>query len=68
MKYVTIELQTAADGTVSNLTTVWSTRSEAESAFHTILAAAAQSGLSAHSCTMLDSEGHAINWQCYKSD
>lgn len=68
MKYVTVELQTSADGSVANLTTVWDTRAKAESAFHTILAAAAQSGLPAHSCTMLDSEGQIMNWQCYRAE
>lgn len=68
MKYVTVELQTSADGSVANLTTVWDTRAQAESAFHTILAAAAQSGLPAHSCTMLDSEGQIMNWQCYRAE
>lgn len=68
MKYVTVELQTSADGSVANLTTVWDTRAKAEGAFHTILAAAAQSGLPAHSCTMLDSEGQIMNWQCYRAE
>lgn len=68
MKYVTVELQTSADGSVANLTTVWDTRAQAESAFHTVLAAAAQSGLPAHSCTMLDSEGQIMNWQCYRAE
>lgn len=68
MKYVTVELQTSADGSVANITTVWDTRAKAEGAFHTILAAAAQSGLPAHSCTMLDSEGQIMNWQCYRAE
>ena len=34
----------------------------------TVLAAAAQSGLPAHSCTLLDSEGNIMNWQCYRAE
>lgn len=68
MKYVTVELQTTADGSVANLTTVWNTRSEAEGAYHTILAAAAQSGLPSHACTLLDSEGVLLSRQVYKQD
>lgn len=68
MKFVTVELQTMDDGSVANLTTVWDTRAQAEGAFHTILAAAAQSGLPAHSCTLLDGEGQVVNWQCYKKE
>ena len=68
MKYITVELQTMKDGSVANLTTVWDTRAKAEGAFHTVLAAAAQSELPAHSCTMLDSEGNIMNWQCYKKE
>lgn len=65
MKYVTVELQTLGDGSVANLTSVWDTRAEAESAFHTILAAAAQNALPAHSCTLLDSKGNMLDWRCY---
>lgn len=65
MKFVTVELQTMEDGAVANLTTVWDTRAQAEGAFHTILAAAAQSGLPAHACTLLDGEGHTLDWRCY---
>ncbi len=68
MKYVTVELQTMEGGAVANLTTVWDTRAEAEGAFHTILAAAAKSGLPAHACTLLDSEGHMLDWQCYRKE
>lgn len=68
MKYVTVELQTAEDGKVANLTSVWDTRAKAEGAFHTVLAAAAQSDLPAHACVLLDSEGNIMNWQCYKRE
>lgn len=66
MQYVTVELQTADDGSVANLTTVWDTLPKAESAFHTILAAAAQSSLAAHSCTLLDGDGQVMDWRCYR--
>ena len=68
MKYVTVELQTSKDGKVANLTSVWDTRAKAEGAFHTVLAAAAQSDLPAHACVLLDSEGNVMNWQCYKRE
>lgn len=65
MKYVTIELQTAPDGSVAGITSVWDTRAEAEGAFHTVLAAAAGSGLPAHACTLIDGEGRTLDWRCY---
>lgn len=68
MKYVTVELQTMQDGTVANITTCHDTRAKAESAYHTVLAAAAQSGLPAHACVLLDSDGNWLAGQCYGTD
>lgn len=67
MKYLTIEIQTANDGSVVNLTTVYETRATAESAFYSVLAAAAISTLPAHGCVLIDSEGQLLNTACYKN-
>lgn len=40
-------------------------RNEAESRFHTVLAAAAISSCEVHSCTVLDERGVSIMTQCY---
>ena len=67
MKYLTIEIQTASDGSVANLTTVHETRATAESAFYSVLAAAAISTLPVHGCVLIDSEGQLLNTACYKN-
>ena len=52
MKYIVIELQTATDGSVANIVTVKDTRNEADSTFHSILAAAALSNLPSHAAVL----------------
>lgn len=66
MKYVVIELQTNSDGTVGNLATVHDTRNAAESAYHSVLAAAAISALPRHAAVLLTSEGTLIDSRCYE--
>ena len=64
-KYVVIEIQTANNGTVSVLSTAYNTRNEAESKYHTVLAAAALSDLPVHSAVLLDNFGGVMNNQSY---
>ena len=66
MKYLVIEIQTAADGTVANIVTSHDTRNAAESAYHGILAAAAISSVPSHAATILTSDGNALEWRCYE--
>lgn len=67
-KYIVIEIQTNADGTVGNLVTAHDTRNAAESAFHSVLAAAAISNLPMHAAALLASDGSLIDSRCYEHD
>lgn len=64
--YIVIELQTNADGTVANLVYQFSSRDEAESKFHSILAAAAISALPVHAAVMLTNAGVMIKSEYYR--
>ena len=66
MKYIVIELQTQADGTVTNLVSPYDTLNEAESKFHQILMYAATSSLAVHAAVILTSEGYMMKNECYK--
>lgn len=57
MKYIVIELQTNTDETVASLVTQHNTKNEAESKWHTVMAAAAISTLPMHSAVMMDASG-----------
>lgn len=65
-KYIVIELQTAADGTVANIVTAYDTQLQAESAYHSILAAAAVSSVPSHAAVMLGSDGDYMDAHCYE--
>ena len=71
-QYFVVEIQTAANGTVSYLVHQVSddnpdtARMQAESTFHQVLAAAAISQLPAHAAIMFTSEGFPVMNQCYK--
>lgn len=65
MKYIVIELQTAADGTVGNLVYAYDDRNAAEQKYHLILAAAAVSTLPSHAAVLLTSEGITLMHACY---
>ena len=56
-KYIVIELQTMPDGAVANIVTSHNTINAAESAYHSILAAAAISTLPVHSAVLLNNHG-----------
>jgi len=66
MKYIVIEIQTAADGTVGNLVTAHETRSEAESKYHSVLASAAISSIPQHAAALLASDGTLVDSRCYE--
>ena len=68
MYYIVTEIQKTLvnnDVSVAQITTVHSTRSEAENKYHTVLAYAAISGILSHSATMLDEKGYYIKSECY---
>ena len=68
IKYIVIEIQTNADGTVGNLVSSYDNRLAAESAFHGILASAAVSALPCHAAVLLTSEGQPVAYESYKHE
>lgn len=66
MAFITIELQKNEDGAVANIVNSYETQPEAESKYHSILAAAAVSNLPCHSAVLVSEEGFPIMHQCYK--
>ena len=66
MKYIVIELQTAASGSVTNIVTSHDTLQQAESKYHTVLAAAAVSDLPCHAAVLMDSEGGFMEARHYE--
>lgn len=67
-KFIVVELQTMQDGTVANIVTAYDNQNAAESAYHTILAAAAISTLPCHAAVILSEEGFPIAHACYKHE
>ena len=65
-KYIVIEMQTNADGTVGNLVSAYDERNAAESAYHSVLASAAISSLPCHAAVLMTNEGFQLMSQCYK--
>lgn len=65
MKYLVIEIQTGADGKVSNLDFAFDSRLEAESKYHAVLAAAAVSTIPMHTCDLIQADGILLARQCY---
>lgn len=66
--YIINEIQTAVDGTVTVLTTQKTSRNEAESTYHSILAAAALSSLPCHAASIMTEEGFPIMHQAYRPE
>lgn len=65
MKYLVIELQ-SNNGSVANIVTDFPDRLQAESKYHTILAAAAVSAVPVHSAVLMTDEGFVLMADCYK--
>lgn len=57
MNYIVMEYQTTIADETNVLTTVHATREEAEQKYHTILSAAAVSGLKCHGALLMDAFG-----------
>lgn len=64
--FVVIELQSYGDS-LQYLVSTHATLREAESKFHTVLAAAAQSPVPVHSAIVMDHCGNVIRSDCYKN-
>ena len=65
-KYILVELQTSADGTVGNIVTAYDSRDAAESAWHSVLAAAAVSTLPVHAAVLVNARGEVVESRCYR--
>ena len=64
-KFIVIELQKNANGTVGNLVWAYDNQNEAEHKFYTVLAAAAISNIPKHSVTLLHEDGFVIRNETY---
>lgn len=64
--FIVIELQTNADGAVANLVYQYASRDEAESKFHSILAAAAVSSLPVHAAVILTNAGTLVRSEFFR--
>ena len=65
MKYLVLEIQTAADGKVSTLITAKDSLNEAMSAFYTILAAAAVSSVPVHAAVLMMNNGAVVKSEVF---
>ena len=65
MKYVVVEIQTNADGTIGSIVTDFENKLDAENKYHTILAYAAISNLPVHSAVILTNEGRTVKTEVY---
>lgn len=64
--YLVVELQTNDQGVTAFLTDTKATRAAADQKYHTILAAAAVSGLPIHSACIIDPYGNVVISDCYE--
>ena len=64
--YVAVEIKEKKDGTMEVSTFKKETREQAEKAYHSILATAADSEHPIHSAVILNAEGQRIKGDCYK--
>ena len=65
MNYIVLEAQTTG-GTTATLVSSYSDRNQAESKYHTVLAAAAISQIEKHTAVLMDETGLCIRSQCYE--
>lgn len=66
--FIVLEIQTNANNEVATLVSPALAGPQAESKYHTILAAAALSNLPKHAAVILDETGEVYAHQCYKRE
>lgn len=66
MKYLVLEIQKQADGTIGNIVTAFDDKSAALSAFFTTCAAAAISDLPVHSVVCMTEDARLIEREVFK--
>ncbi len=64
-KFTVVEIQ---NGIVGANVWTYDTQEQAESKYHSVLAAAAVSSVAVHAAVLLTEEGFPINYQCYKHE
>lgn len=64
-QFLVIEIQKNDQGVVSNIVTAYSDKRHAESAYYTILAAAALSNLPVHTAMVIDDMGNTYHKESY---
>ena len=65
--YIVIEIQNN-DGSVAHLFDAFEDKLQAESKYHTVLAAAAVSNLAVHTAYLCTDDGRVIESRCYKHE
>lgn len=66
-KYSVIEIQTSKDGVVAYPPiATYDDRNQAESKYHTVLAAAAVSDLARHTAMLISDDGRLLDRKCYE--
>lgn len=65
MKYLVIEIQTTAGGSVAQIVTIHDTKAEAEQKYHQVLSFAAVSELAYHSVVILNAKGEWEKGETY---
>ena len=65
MKYLVMEIQTQANGTVGNFVWAFDTQDEAYSKYFSVLSVAAVSALPMHSAVMIGNDGNLYAQQCF---
>lgn len=68
MKYLVIEIQKNADGTVGNLVFSFDELNVAQSKYHSVLSAAAVSGLPSHAAVLMDEAGFYLDHGFFAND
>ena len=68
VKYIVLELQTNTDGSVGTLINSYDEQPQAESKYHSVLAAAAVSTIPCHACVLLASDGRQLESKAYKRE
>ena len=66
--FIVFEIQTNPDGQIGTLVNSYTEQKEAESRYHTVLAAAAISTLPKHSAVLMTEEGFPLMHQCYQHE
>ena len=66
--FIILELQINSDGSVGSLVNKRDTRDEADSVYHSILAAASVSNIPVHSAVLLTADGRFVASETHRHD